>query len=83
MADEPTRPDAPNQQMVRPDASHPADEGTGGSGGDTDDAAREDANELDAMTKAQLHAYANESGVQVTDDMTKAEMREAIERGTT
>ena len=33
MTDEPERLDAPNQQVVRPDASHPADEGTGGSTG--------------------------------------------------
>jgi len=30
---EPERMDAPNQQAVRPDGSHPADEGSGGSGG--------------------------------------------------
>jgi len=28
MSDDPERLDAPNQQVVRPDGSHPADEGT-------------------------------------------------------
>lgn len=27
---DPERPDAPNQQVVRPDGSHPSQEGTGG-----------------------------------------------------
>lgn len=30
MTDDVVRPDAPNQQLVRPDGSHPADEGSGG-----------------------------------------------------
>lgn len=30
---EPVRPDAPNQQLVREDGSHPSQEGTGGGGG--------------------------------------------------
>jgi hypothetical protein len=33
MADEPERMDAPNQEVVRPDGSGPADVGEGGSGG--------------------------------------------------
>ena len=41
--------DAPNQQVVRPDGSGPADEGEGGSR-----RRRPKPNELDAMTKAEL-----------------------------
>lgn len=84
--------DAPNQQAVRPDSSGPADEGTGGEPGnggdeqptapdaDRDDARGDDDSEdLDAMTKAQLHGYAAQHGVQVTADMTKDDIRQAIE----
>lgn len=79
--------DAPNQQVVRPDASGPADEGTGGDSSaaradqppQDDDARRTDADDLDAMTKAQLHGYAVEHGVQVNSDMTKDDIRQAIE----
>ena len=52
--------DAPNQQVVRPDGSGPAEEGEGGSG-----ARRRGRAELDAMTKAELLEEADDRGVEV------------------
>lgn len=45
--DEEGRLDAPNQQVVRPDASHPAEEGTGGTERPPDQAPAEPAEELE------------------------------------
>jgi hypothetical protein len=78
MSDEPTRLDAPNQQVVRADGSGPADEGGGGT------AAPDNGNggtELEAMTKDELLALAEERGVEANASMTKAEIKEAIEAG--
>jgi len=65
---------APNQQVVRGDASGPAEEGAGGVG--PVEATADDP--LDAMTKAQLLDEAAARGVDVDDSMTKAEIRAAI-----
>ena len=86
--------DAPNQQVVRPDGSGPADEGEGGSTAEPEPATEAelevlqqaaeaeveaDAN-LDEMTKDELLEYARQRGVSpANNDMTKAEIREAIE----
>lgn len=37
--------------------------------------------DLDAMTKAQLHAEASRRGIDVSESWSKAEIREAIEAG--
>lgn len=67
--------DAPNQQVVRADGSGPADEGTGGSGGE-----EVQPTGLDAMTKAELLEHAKELGVSpANNDMTKEELRAAID----
>ena len=66
---------APNQQVVRADGSGPAEEGTGG----TDEAPVEpEAKDLDDMTKAELLDEAGRRGIDVDEQMTKAEIREAI-----
>ena len=65
--------DAPNQQVVRADESGPGDEGTGG-------AAASEPSELDAMTKDELLAMAQELGVSPANAaMSKAELRAGIE----
>jgi hypothetical protein len=66
---------APNQQVVRPDGSGPAEEGTGGS---TPEPGPEPTDNLDAMTKDELIAYAGAHGVDVDASMTKADIRAAI-----
>ena len=63
--------DAPNQQVVRADASAPWDEGTGG----------EAAPEAKSMTKAELLDAAAAAGVDADESMTKAQIQEAIEAG--
>ena len=68
---EPERLDAPNQQVVRPDGSGPADQGQGG-------AAPPPPPPLDALTKDELLERAAELGIEVDASMTKAEIREAI-----
>lgn len=69
--------DAPNQQVVRDDASAPWDEGTGGATGEPVAAT---ANPLDEMTKAQLLEYAAAHGVTSVDEsMTKADIRAEID----
>jgi hypothetical protein len=65
--------DAPNQQVVRADESTPWDEGTGGTPGAAEQ------NDLDAMTKDELLAYAEEHGVEANTSMTKADIRAAID----
>ena len=85
--------DAPNQQVVRPDASGPADEGEGGTEASvepTTDAEREvreaepesepepETNPLDEMTKGELIDEAERRGVDVDASATKAEIREAL-----
>jgi hypothetical protein len=64
--------DAPNQQVVRPDGSGPADEGEGGS------TAEAEANPLDSMTKAELIEEAESRGIELDATATKAEIREAL-----
>lgn len=69
--------DNPNQQVVRADESAAWDEGTGGAteaftaGSSTVD--------LDAMTKDQLLAYAEQLGLSVDSTMLKSEVRAAID----
>jgi hypothetical protein len=66
--------DAPNQQVVRADQSGPGDEGTGGEAGDGEGA------DLDAMTKDELLAHAQDLGVSPANaGMTKDELRAGIE----
>ena len=70
--------DAPNQQVVRPDQSAPWEEGTGGV--EVELAGREaDEPTVSEMTKAQLITYADSRGIDVHDEMTKAEIRQTIE----
>lgn len=68
--------DAPNQQVVRADGSGPADEGDGGSGGSGGEPAAATV-DLEAMSKAELVAYAESLGLPA--DGTKAELIDAIE----
>lgn len=74
--------DYPNMQVVG--VEPPWVEGTGGGGGAPPPDPSEPpppANPLDAMTKAELLAYATESGVPppMNNDMTKEEIRAAID----
>jgi hypothetical protein len=76
--------DAPNQQVVRDDASPPWQEGTGGDPGEPVTAAAAGgpppAAHLDGLTKAELLDYAREIGVQpANNDMTKDELRAGID----
>ena len=86
--------DNPNQQVVRPDGSGPADEGEGGSTAEAEPATEAEAEvleqaetssadvDLDAMTKDELLEYAREQGISpANNDMTKPEIREAIDKG--
>ena len=66
--------DAPNQQVVRDDASAPWDEGTGGATGEP----VEQPATLDTMTKAQLLEQAQQLGLDVDDTNTKAEIKAAL-----
>jgi hypothetical protein len=72
--------DAPNQQVVRPDQSPPWEEGEGGSEGAGPKSSRSSGGEptVDEMTKAQLLERAAELDLDVDDQMTKAELRAAI-----
>jgi len=74
---------APNQQVVRADGSGPAEEGTGGAGGGDAGQPEPKADDLDAMTKDQLLAYAAAHGVTADASMTKADIRAAIDAGPT
>jgi hypothetical protein len=65
--------DAPNQQVVRPDASGPGDEGTGGS------EPAQQSEDLGSLTKAQLLERADAQGVEADESMTKAQIIEALE----
>lgn len=71
MSGEPERLDNPNQQVVRPDGSGPADEGEGASTPPPED--------LSARTKAQLVELAAERGVEIPDGATKADVLAALE----
>ena len=73
--------DAPNQQVVRADGSgpgidsEPAPEPKDGAQDPSDETAA-----LDAMTKAELLAYAQQLGVSpANNDMTKDELRAGID----
>jgi hypothetical protein len=70
--------DAPNQQVVRDDASAPWDEGTGGEATPPGERAAEEPT-LDTMTKAQLLEHAEGLGLDVDDSMTKADIKAEIE----
>ena len=73
--------DAPNQQVVRDDASAPWEEGTGGEAGEPV-AAREvdESTDLDEMTKDELLAHARNIGASPANAaMTKDELRASIE----
>jgi hypothetical protein len=77
--------DAPNQQVVRADQSHPAQEGTGGTGRqDVPETASDETTgeqtDLDGMTKAELLEYARSLDVSpANNDMTKEELRAAVD----
>ena len=74
--------DAPNQQVVRPDGSAPWDEGDGGSTNPAPEPQAEESgeqeeegDELEAMTKDDLLAKAQQMGVSPANaSMTKAEL---------
>jgi hypothetical protein len=75
MGDGGTQWDAPNQQVVRDDASAPWDEGTGGS-----EEGPVEKTGLDAMTKAELLDHAKSIGASpANSDMTKDELRKSID----
>ena len=75
--------DAPNQQVVRTDGSGPAEEGTGGGGEAARQAAPTGSSELDALTKDELLAKAQELNVTPANaGMTKDELKAAIEGAT-
>jgi hypothetical protein len=66
--------DNPNQQVVRADQSGPGDEGTGG------EPAGEAGGGLDAMTKDELLAYAQERGISPANaSMNKADIIASIQ----
>jgi hypothetical protein len=72
--------DAPNQQVVRADGSAPWEEGTGGSTPPEVEPTKGEQSELDAMTKDELLAKAQELGVSPANAaMSKAEIREGID----
>ena len=69
--------DAPNQQVVRPDQSHPSEVGTGGEPGEQGGAS---GSSLDGMTKDELLAYAQQIGVSPANaSMTKDDLRAGID----
>ena len=72
---------APNQQVVRGDESGPAEEGEGGSAPvEAAEPASSGETSLDAMTKDELLAYAQELGVTPANaGMTKDELRAGID----
>ena len=68
--------DNPNQQVVRADQSGPGDEGGGGGGGP----AADEAGGLEAMTKDELLAYAQERGISPANaSMNKADIIASIQ----
>jgi len=68
--------DNPNQQVVRADASGPGDEGGGGGG----EPAADEAGGLEAMTKDELLAYAQERGISPANaSMNKADIIASIQ----
>jgi len=77
--------DAPNQQVVRDDASAPWEEGTGGSPDEPVAEAKRPAGDgetfrLDEMTKDELLAYAQQLGVKPANAaMTKDELRAGVD----
>ena len=76
--------DAPNQQVVRPDASAPWDEGEGGSAGEAPGptaTATSDRSDLDEMTKAELLDYGQSIGASpANNNMTKEELRASVDQ---
>jgi hypothetical protein len=80
--DNPERLDAPNQQVVRADQSAPWDEGTGGEAGKqpAEQEAAEQQAGLEAMTKDELLAYAQERDISPANaSMTKADILSSIQ----
>jgi len=76
--------DAPNQQVVRRDASAPWDEGDGGEPGPNDPQTPVDETtsgpDLDVMTKDELLAYGQSLGITpMNAGMAKDEIRAAID----
>jgi hypothetical protein len=74
--------DAPNQQVVRPDGSAPWEEGDGGSGGEQPEPHTDGGGSpgLDAMSKDELLAYAQQLGVSPANaGMTKDELRAGVD----
>jgi hypothetical protein len=70
--------DAPNQQVVRADGSAPWHEGTGGEPA-AEAEAETGGDDLDAMTKNELLAYAEQHDISPANaGMTKEELRAAI-----
>jgi hypothetical protein len=66
--------DAPNQQVVRADGSGPSQEGSGATTAPESTA----GDDLDAMTKDELLAYAQQHGVDVDAGSRKDDIRQAI-----
>jgi hypothetical protein len=73
--------DAPNQQVVRRDASAPWDEGDGGEPGPNEPGNPVgDTVDLDVMTKDELLAYGQSLGITpMNAGMTKEEIRAGID----
>jgi hypothetical protein len=75
--------DAPNQQVVRADESHPSEEGTGGEAGALQaeaEAEGAEATDYESMTKDELLALAQERGISPANaSMTKDELKAALE----
>jgi hypothetical protein len=78
--------DAPNQQVVREATSPPWDEGAGGGGNPdpqtaTPSAGEDSSADLDAMTKDELLAHAQQLGISPANaSMTKDELRAGIDQ---
>jgi hypothetical protein len=70
--------DAPNQQVVRDDASAPWEEGSGGEPTPPGERTAEEPT-LDTGTKAQLLEHAEGLGLDVDESMTKADIKAEIE----
>ena len=90
MSEEATIWDAPNQQVVRRDASAPWEEGDGGPPGDqtgegeapVEEEAGAEATDYESMTKADLLELGKSRGLSpMNNDQTKAEIIATLEAG--
>ena len=74
--------DAPNQQVVRADESHPSEEGTGGEAGEVQAATEEEgaeATDYESMTKDELLELAKSRNiVPANAAMSKDELKAAL-----